>query len=79
MVWDPPTGREIFDLNTIDVMERFRADQDWIGHVLPDAATMPPEWFAKARQCRDGVPPDVRLVLAHRVDLIGRTLAEVAA
>ena len=79
MVWDPPTGREIFDLNTIDVMERFRADQDWIGHVLPDAATMPPEWFAKARQCRDGVHPDVRLVLAHRVDLIGRSLAEVAA
>ncbi len=79
MVWNPPMGAEIYDQLDADAMTAFRADQDWIGHVHPDAATMPPSWFAKANQCRKGVPSGVRLVLAHRVDLIGRTLAEVAA
>lgn len=79
LVVDRPQGRELFEECGPEVMARFRADQDWIGHRRPDAATMPPEWFAKAPQCRAGVPSGVRLVLAHRVDLIGRTLAEVAA
>lgn len=79
MAFDPPTGRELFEECGPGVMRRFRADQDWIGHRYPDAATMPPAWFAKAPQCRQGVPDGVRLVLAHRADLIGRTLAEVAA
>lgn len=79
IVWTPPAGQELLAECDAGVMARFRADQDWIGHRQPDLPTMPAAWFAKAPQCRDGVPPDVRLVLAHRVDLIGRTLAEVAA
>lgn len=75
----PPAGRELFDECGPSVLAQFRADQDWIGHRRPDAVTMPPTWFAKAKQCRDGVPADVRVVLAHRVNLIDRTLAEVAA
>lgn len=79
IVFDPPEGRELFDECGPEVLARFRADQDWIGHRRPDAATMPASWFAKAPQCRAGVPPNVRLVLAHRVDLVGRSLAEVVA
>lgn len=79
MVFDPPAGRELYEECTADTRTLFRSDQDWIGHRLPECPTMPREWFAKAKQCRHGVPPGVRLVLAHRVDLIGRTLDEVGA
>lgn len=79
IVFDRGQGSELFDECGPDVMARFRADQDWIGHRRPDCATMPPAWFAKAKQCRSGAPEGVRLVLAHRVDLVGRSLAEVAA
>lgn len=79
MVFTPPVGASLFEECTPAVREMFRADQDWIGHRLPELPTMPPSWFAKAKQCRDGVPSDVKVVLAHRVNLIGRSLAEVAA
>lgn len=75
----PPAGMEIFDDCTPLALHTFRSSQDWIGHRSPDYPTMPPEWFAKAKQCRDGVPEGVKVVLAHRVDLIGKSLAEVAA
>lgn len=79
MVFDPPQGRELFEDCDSQVRARFRSDQDWTGHRLPDCEIMPPAWFAKASQCRNGVPADVRVVLAHRAHLIGRSLAEVAA
>lgn len=79
IVFSPPEGRELFDECDASVMARFRADQDWIGHRRPDCATMPPSWFAKSPQCRHGVPTDVKLVLAHKVNLLGRSLAEVCA
>lgn len=79
MVFTPPQGRELFEECTAETLSRFRADQDWIGHRRPDAALMPAPWFAKSKQCRDGVPAGVRVVLAHRVNLVGRTLAEVVA
>lgn len=79
IVFDRPEGDALFHGCGPDVMARFRSDQDWLGSVRSDADTMPAAWFAKAKQCRDGVPPGVRLVLAHRVDLVGRSLSEVAA
>jgi hypothetical protein len=79
IVFDRGQGRELFEQCDAAAMARFRSDQDWIGHVRTDCSTMPPEWFAKVPQCRAGVPAGVRLVLAHRVNLVGRTLAEVAA
>lgn len=75
----PPAGRALFEECTADTMTTFRSDQDWIGHRLPDCATMPALWFAKSKQCQKGVPRDVRLVLAHRVDLVGRSLREVVS
>jgi hypothetical protein len=77
-VFNPPSGRAIYESCHPDALERYRSSQDWIGAIAPHMATMPPKWFAKAKQCRGGVPKDVKVVLAHRVDLIGRTLAEVA-
>jgi hypothetical protein len=80
IVFEPPHGRDLYErLTPDDAIGNFRADQDWIGFVRPSCPTMPAAWFAKAKQCRDGVPAGVRVVLAHRVNLIGRTLAEVAA
>lgn len=77
LVFDPPEGRELFDECTPGVVATFRADQDWIGHRRPDCPTMPVSWFAKSYQCRTGVPHDVRVVLAHRVNLVGRSLFEI--
>lgn len=79
IVWTPPAGRELFDECTAHVRRQYRADQDWIGARLPDCARMPAEWFAKLPQCRNGVPASVRVVLAHRKDLIGLPLAEAVA
>lgn len=78
-VFDPPTGRALFDACGPEIVARYRSDQDWIGDICQDLDKMPSAWFAKAPQCRAGVPDGVRVVLAHRVDLIGKTLEEVAA
>jgi hypothetical protein len=79
IVFSPPEGRYLFDECTPDVRATYRADQDWIGARI-QAPTMPPGWFAKAPHCQGGtVPEGVRIVLAHRVNLVGRSLAEVAA
>lgn len=75
--WSPPVGHEIFDKCNPERMRQFRSDQDWTGFIKPDCQTMPKEWFAKAQQ---GMPSkEVKLVLAQRVDLIGKTLEDVVA
>lgn len=79
IVWTPPAGRDIYEKLTPDHLRGFRSDQDWIGYLHPDLPTMPKEWFAKSQQCKGGVPEGVKVVLAQRVNLIGKTLAEVAA
>lgn len=79
MVFSPPAGQEFFTHCTPEVMTRYRSCQDWFGARWPDLPTMPPAWFAKAKQCRNGVPSDVRVVLAHKVNLLGRSLGEVVA
>jgi hypothetical protein len=78
IAFDPPHGRDLFEKCGPGPMGEFRSDQDWIGHVRPSCPTFPAAWFAKAKQCRHGVPPEVRVVLAHRANLLGRTLEEVA-
>jgi hypothetical protein len=78
-VFSPPAGDEMFRAFGPEVMATYRSYQDWFGAVWPDLPTMPPAWFAKVKQCRHGVPADVKVVLAHRVNLIGRSMTEVAA
>lgn len=77
IAFTPPAGREIFSLLTNERIQEFRSDQDWTGFIKPDAAVMPKEWFRKVQQCKFGVPPEVKLVLAQRVDLIGKSVADV--
>jgi len=77
ITWEPPVGREFYEKLTHERMHGFRSDQDWMGYLRPHCATMPKEWFAKARQCKDGVPDGVKLVLAHRVNLIGKRLEDI--
>jgi hypothetical protein len=79
IAFDPPHGRDLFERCDAAALTEFRSDQDWIGAIRPSCPTFPAAWFAKAKQCRDGVPPAVKVVLAHRVNLVGRTLEEVAA
>lgn len=64
MVWDAGAGAAIWEEYTRDVPLQFRGDQDYISHLLPTCPTMPPEWFRKLRDCRDGPPPGVRVVLS---------------
>lgn len=46
------------------VRENFRGDQDWVGYRLPSCGRYPPEWFRKLKQCQDGPPEGVKLVLS---------------
>lgn len=78
MVWSPPAGRKFFEDLTPEAIKRLRGDQDWMGERDPTLPIMPPSWFAKAYQCEGGVPVGTRVVLAHRYDLVGRSLREVA-
>jgi hypothetical protein len=63
MAWSPPEGREIFDKFRPELAGRFAGDQDWIAHAKPGCPTFPAEWFRKLRQCPEGPPPGVKLVL----------------
>lgn len=65
MVWSPPAGREIFERFTPEMMKRFRGDQDWAGHIKPDCAVMPPDWFRKLKHCPKGPKEGVKLVICH--------------
>lgn len=64
MVWRPPAGREAFERFGDEARTRFRGDQDWLGHVLPDQPTLPATWFRKLRHCQDGPPEGVKVVLS---------------
>ena len=64
MVWEPPHGRVIYEQFRRDVMMRLKGDQDWIAEVYPYWPKMPKEWFCKLRQCPQGPPDGVRVVLS---------------
>lgn len=64
MVWSPPAGREIYERFTPDVMRKYRGDQDWIEHIMPDLPTMPVKWFNKLRVCPAGPPPGTKVILS---------------
>lgn len=63
MAWSPPEGRRIFDDFSAKESKRLASDQDWIAEVEPDRPTFPVEWFKKLRQCYDGPPPGVKVIL----------------
>lgn len=64
MVWDTPAGREIYEKFTPEMMERFRGDQDVIGHIKQDCSVMNPNWFRKLKQCQAGPKDHVKVVLS---------------
>lgn len=63
MVWSPPAGREIYDAFSPEAAKGLHGDQDWIAKVNPDWPTFGREWFRKLRDCRDGPPEGVKVVL----------------
>jgi hypothetical protein len=64
MVWSPPAGRLIYSRFEPNVMGHLHGDQDWIAKLFPHEATMPVEWFRKLRQCTQGPPEGVKVVLS---------------
>ena len=74
MVWSPPTGREIYDKFNKFAMEHWLGDQDWIATVNPGWPTFDPKWFRKIRQCPEGPPPDVKIVLAMPIKNVEASL-----
>ncbi len=65
MVWDAGVNAELFDNWTPADAARLWGDQDWIGEQMPEAATMPAEWFPRLSEL-SGRPPtaDAKVVLA---------------
>lgn len=57
MVWEAGAVNSLFTGWTPDAATRLWGDQDWIGERMPDAVTMPLEWFPRISACR-GEPPD---------------------
>jgi hypothetical protein len=64
MVWSRGIGREFFEYFEPHQMARLNGDQDWLAHVDPDIPVMPVEWFRKLRQCTQGPPEGVKVVLS---------------
>lgn len=66
MVWDRGVNARLFD--TFDAKadpRRYWGDQDLIGDRMPEAATMPLEWFPRLSALKEHAPvPPVKVVLA---------------
>lgn len=65
IAFTPPATacRAIYVRFTPDVTARLAGDQDWIAEVSADFAVMPLTWFRKLRQCADGPPEGVKVII----------------
>jgi hypothetical protein len=64
MVWDAGVPDRLAMKWTPDVMTRLWGDQDWIGQQMPEADTMPLEWFPRLSSCHEGPPAGAKVILA---------------
>jgi hypothetical protein len=64
MVWDAGVMDRLYETWTPQVAKRLHGDQDWIGEQMPEADTMPLEWFPRLSQCPDGPPDGAKVILA---------------
>ena len=64
IAWSPPAGRAIYEKFNPHVMDQVAGDQDWIAKVDDTYPTFDVSMFRKLRQCTDGPPPGVRVVLS---------------
>lgn len=64
-VWSLGEGRHIWDEFDLALCTSvFRGDQDYIGRIAPHCDHLPADWFMKLRNCQDGPPEGVRVVLS---------------
>ena len=63
MVWNGGTHTELYTSWTPDQVDRLSGDQDWIGERLPDAATLPREWFPRFSELTGPPSPPAKVVL----------------
>ena len=54
MVWNGEVGHPIYEYFSPTMMQHLRGDQDWIGKLLPNLNTLPPDWVVKLRYMKDG-------------------------
>jgi hypothetical protein len=66
MVWDAGVNADIYEHWTPAVTQRLWGDQDLIGEVHPEAATMPLEWFPRLSECPDGPKSGAKVLLAKK-------------
>lgn len=64
MVFDPPVARCFYDWFSPAEMDKLHGDQDWLAKADDDIPVMPVEWFRKLRQCTQGPPAGVKVVLS---------------
>ncbi len=67
MVWDAGCNQPLFGAWSPAEADRLWGDQDWIGEVMPEAATMPLAWFPRLSELAG--PPfgaDVKVILAKK-------------
>lgn len=64
MVWDAGVMDRLWTTWTPIVTKRLHGDQDWIGEQMPEADTMPLEWFPRLSQCHGGPPTGAKVILA---------------
>lgn len=74
MIWSAGAVESLYDHWTPAVTGRLWGDQDWIGEQMPDAATMPIEWFPRLSELH-GAPPGS----AAKVVLVKKPKTHIAA
>jgi hypothetical protein len=66
MAWDAGARSSIFELWNPEVAKRLWGDQDWIGELLPGAATMPLAWFPRLSEVRPPWSEEAKIVLCKK-------------
>jgi hypothetical protein len=67
MVWDAGVNHQLWDNWQPEVAKLLWGDQDFISEQMPDADTMPLEWFPRISELRERRPgPEVKVVLVKK-------------
>ncbi len=67
MVWDAGVNHQLWDDWRPEVAGLLWGDQDWISEQMPEADTMPLEWFPRVSALRENGPgPEAKIVLVKK-------------
>jgi hypothetical protein len=67
MVWDAGVNHQLWDDWQPEVAKLMWGDQDWLSEQMPEADTMPAEWFPRVSELKENRPgPDAKVVLCKK-------------